>query len=112
MQNRRLCKRRELLFHLPVIDRNTGMKTGYLLDVTAEGIQLTGESEFTVGTILQIRIEGVAGCFEGQYLEVDVQVCWCRRDVNGRTWVAGCRICDEAGRDVERIVEMIVRYTL
>ena len=73
---------------------------------------MISESELPTGKRMPVRIEGVAGCLEGQDIGIVVLIRWCKRDVNGRTWVIGCSISDENGREVERIIELIYRYTL
>jgi len=112
MQNRRQCKRRQLIYHLPVIEVKSGVKLGYLADITAEGMQLISESKYVADSIHVVRIEGVSGCFEDESITMEILIRWCKRDLNGRTWVVGCSICDKNGRDVERIIKLIYRCTM
>lgn len=112
MRNRRQCKRRQLLYHLPVIDAESGIKLGYLVDITPEGIQLASESDFKTDSIHSIRIEGVTGCFEDTAIRLEIMIRWCKRDLNGRTWIAGGVICDKSGCEVERIIELVYRCAI
>ena len=46
--DRRGIKRRHLIFHLRVFDRETGEKLGHVVDISAEGMMLVSESAIDV----------------------------------------------------------------
>ena len=61
MDERRLLKRRHLLYYLSVEDTDTGVLLGHLVNVTAGGIMLMSLEPIPTGRVFQLRMTIPAG---------------------------------------------------
>lgn len=55
LENRRQ-RRRQLIFYLPVHDRETGNRLGLLGDITAEGLLIISHDAIPTGTMLEMEV--------------------------------------------------------
>ena len=83
MEERRLLKRRHLIYYLSVEDIDTGRLLGHLVDVTAEGIMLMSSDPIETGRVFRLRMTIPAGA-EGTSQAVEFQAKSIRtgKDVN------------------------------
>jgi hypothetical protein len=56
MNERRLLKRRHLIYYLSVEDVDTGRVLGHLVDVTSAGIMLMSPDAIPTGRVFQLRM--------------------------------------------------------
>lgn len=72
MNERRLLKRRHLIYYLSVDDLDTGRALGHLVDVTAEGIMLMSQEPIPEGLVFRLRMTIPAGA-EGTRQTIEFQ---------------------------------------
>lgn len=93
MQERRVDKRRQLIFHLKVFDRKTGKQIGALADVSKEGLATISSDEIEVGQTFDLSLElPVSQDLPGTPLEFTARSQWSRPDANPDLHLTGFKV--------------------
>jgi len=103
MHERRKLKRKHLRHHLMIFDRNTDELTGYLVDLTTEGIMLTSKSPVKLGATFNLRMalpDKIRGSWQFTF---DARSVWSRKDAITGFYKTGFRVLDLANGNSETI---------
>ena len=108
--DRRGIKRRHLIFHLRVFDRETGEKLGHVVDISAEGMMLVSESAIDVDRDykLQMRLPDeedrpTTHDFEGRTV-------WSSNDVNPAFFDTGFQVIQASEEHIELVRHLVDLY--
>ncbi|MFH1148603.1 MAG: PilZ domain-containing protein [Pseudomonadota bacterium] len=110
MLEKRKEKRKNLLYYLPVVDRNTGEQMGHLVDITRNGMMLISKEPIEKGLMFQIKIELQAIVSGHTQLEFDVESRWNSRDVNPDFFDTGFRFMNIDARTTGLIEGLISEH--
>lgn len=89
MYQERQSKRRNLIYYLRVIDRDSKKLLGRLVDITDEGMRLVTDEPVTPHSRLKLQVllpKLIKGMAE---IDVDGECMWCREDVNPDFYASG-----------------------
>jgi hypothetical protein len=105
--DKRVLKRRHLIYYLSVIDRTTQELIGHLVDITPDGIMLIVEKPLPVDVdyLLQILLPQEINGQES--LDLDARAVWCRPDVNPSLYGMGFQISEVTPEDIRLIMKTI-----
>lgn len=107
MKDRRMLKRRHLVFYMRVFDRNTNELLGYLVDITPEGIMLMSEEPIETDTVFQLRMIFPVEVSGRKQLDFEAESVWCEKDVFYDT---GFQLLDVSQEQIEIIKYLIGRF--
>ena len=92
MDDRRRESRRFLTYFSRVLDRETGIMLGYLVDLTTGGALLIGNVYFKPDTLLQLQLDLPEGFTAQDQLEMDVRAVWSRPDTDPEFYRTGLKL--------------------
>ncbi|HDQ40257.1 MAG TPA: PilZ domain-containing protein [Desulfonatronum sp.] len=107
--NHRLHTRRKLYYYLEVIDKNSKIEVGRLVDIHVAGMLLIGTRRLDSGLKLDIRVLIDDDLLETKYGNLDVQVLvrWSKQDINPDYYVTGVQFVEITPEQEELINELI-----
>ena len=111
MEKRKL-KRRQLIYYLKVLDRETENLVGRLADITTEGIMLLSNTpletnkEFKLKLVLPSEISG------DHYIELDAKSLWSKKDLNPDIYGTGFSFVEIASKDIDTIQALVADFEL
>ncbi len=110
MAEKRMLKRRHLIFYLRVIERDSNAILGFLVDITTQGFMMMSEFPTEVGKTFALKI--LLNSDEGQerFLEFSAQSKWCRQSINSNFFDTGFEVVDIRPEDLNGIREIIYAY--
>ena len=90
IDERRVLKRRHLVFYLDVIDRDSGKVIGQLGDISTEGLLVISREQLPADMFCHGRLvlPDVRG-FRSGFLDLDIRCCWQSPDVNPDLYCSG-----------------------
>ena len=103
MHERRKLKRKHLRHHLMIFDRNTDEITGYLVDLTPEGVMLTSKSPVKIGATFNLRMalpDKIRGSWRVAF---DARSVWSRKDAITGFYKTGFRVLELTNGNSETI---------
>ncbi|MCU0608832.1 MAG: PilZ domain-containing protein [Chitinispirillaceae bacterium] len=113
MSDKRKLKRRELLCNYRIIDMETGEAAGWLVDMNAGGMKLTGcLGEYKTGQKLALSFEFGEDILSKNSISFSARVRWSQPDVNPELTAIGLQFADIAADDFETIIGFMARYAL
>jgi hypothetical protein len=77
IEEKRQLKRRELIYNLKVFERESGEHLGWVVDIHAEALKLTGSRFFEKGSQLSAFVELPAEILGKTSIEFTAEVLWC-----------------------------------
>jgi len=107
MKERRITKRRYLLYYARIFDSATRHQIGNLVDITPRGAMVLSPDPFTVGVTYHLRLELSEDVSDQSHLDFTVLSKWSHPDIDPRLFNTGFEIIevDKAGADaIQRIV--------
>jgi hypothetical protein len=72
-------KRRNLIYYLEKIDKETDKKVGFLVDITTKSLMLMTETPIDTGKIFHLRILLKTALSEKTLLNFDAKSKWCKK---------------------------------
>lgn len=98
----RLLKRRNLIYYLPVHDRDRDALLGHLVDITTDGLKLVSPAPIEEGRLFRLRLELPEHYFEQRELCFKARSRWTRPDVNPELSTTGFTLeeMDDQAKDV------------
>jgi hypothetical protein len=107
--NRRMVKRRHLIYYLRVWDLDSEKVIGHVVDLTPEGIMLISDQQIETGKEfnLEIRWDDPEG--ESKKINFRAESRWSKPDVNASFYDTGFMITEGAGEAFVPIQDMIDR---
>lgn len=107
MKEKRNLKRRHLIFYLRVIDTETELPIGYVVDITPEGIMLISEKEYKLGTQFKLRMDLPEDYLTTKHITFDAKVMWSQVDVNSDFFDIGLQFNELPEEDANMIQGLI-----
>lgn len=111
MPDKRREKRKQLIYYLRVVDRNTDKLFGQLVDITTEGMKLVSEKPVEPDTTYELKMllpEEIENRKE-VYFEANCQ--WCKRDVNPNFYSIGFEFIRISTQDINIIKNLIYDFS-
>ena len=107
MDDKRKPQRKHLRHQLMVFDRNTDELTGYLVNITPEGIMLTTRNPVEVGATFNLRMALPDKIRGSRQVAFDAQSVWCRKDAITGFCKTGLKVLEIANGNAETIQILI-----
>ena len=92
MDDRRRESRKFLTFFSRVLDRETGILLGYLVDLTTGGALLIGNVFFQPNSLLELRLDLPEGFTAQDQLEIEARAVWSRPDTDPEFYRTGLQL--------------------
>jgi hypothetical protein len=100
MEERRRETRKFLTYFSRVLDRNSGILLGYLIDMTTGGALLIGNVRLEPNTYLNLRLDLPEDFYPQQELEMDARAVWCRPDSDPELYRTGLQLVNVKPKDL------------
>lgn len=110
MDEKRKLKRKHLRHQLMIFDRNTDELTGYLLDITPEGIMLTTKNPIEVGATFNLRMALPDKIRGSRQVVFDALSVWCRKEAVTDFFKTGLEVLEITNEDAETIQLLIKEF--
>lgn len=112
MQERRDFRRRHLMFHLRVYHADTGLELGTLVNLSMDGLMITGEHRCTVGKSFNMYMVLPAGVSQRERIDFSAEVAWSNNDVNPEFYDTGFRTLQVDSVDREALVRLMDEFDM
>jgi hypothetical protein len=112
MEERRAIRRRHLMFHLRVFDAASGEPLGNLVDITPNGLMITGERACAPGERRRLRMHLPVPVFDRADLEFSATVVWSSDELSPGLFDTGFRDLEMDHADRGRLERLIDEYDL
>lgn len=110
MSDKRILQRKESLFYLKVIDKNSGELIGRLVDITIDGFKLVSRDAIPLHQEFYLSLE-LPGTFEGEEEVVfKATSLHSKKDVNPEYTDTGFKFNDLPGENLEIISRLMKDY--
>jgi len=86
-----------------VINRQTGMELGRLVNISDEGFMLLGSQPVSEDNILQLSLEFESGENNTSPIQIGVESLWCHSSNDQTQYWSGFYIIDISDEDLERV---------
>ena len=86
-----------------VVDRQTDMELGRLVNISEEGFMLLGSDPVAENTILQLSLEFDSGENQTAPILIGVECLWCHSSSDQKQYWAGFYIIDISDEDLKRV---------
>ena len=86
-----------------VVDRQTGMDLGRLVNISDEGFMLLGSQPVSEDSILQLSLEFESGRNNANPILIGVESLWCHASNDQTQYWSGFYIIDISDEDLERV---------
>jgi len=86
-----------------VVDRQTGMDLGRLVNISEEGFMLLGSQPVSADSILQLSLEFESGENNASPILIGVESLWCHASNDQTQHWSGFYIIDISDEDLERV---------
>jgi hypothetical protein len=110
MRNRRILERRNLIYYLQVVDRNSGELIGRLVDITVQGMMLVSEQALPTNQLFQLRMMLPSGATIEPYIDFEAQSVWCQHDLNPTFFNTGFKLLDVTPDIVTIVDDLVTDY--
>lgn len=109
-QPRRLKKRSQLLYYLPVIERRSGERLGVLGDLSPEGLLLVSERRMDPGHRYHVRVapDNATELLGDVELNAEIEVRWATQDANPSLYIAGTQF-HGLGPEEHEIIQILLQ---
>lgn len=107
---KRLLKRKQLLFYLKVYDRKTGSLLGHLADISLEGLMLFSNTRVELNKVYQMEIELGDDMAFNENLFISATSLWGETDANPDYFITGFRFTEVDQNTLEMIDTLIDSY--
>jgi hypothetical protein len=106
MEDRRILKRRNLIFYLQVFDHATDELLGFAVDITPEGLMMLSNKAIITEKLFQLRMALPEHFGDRTELILEAQSIWCRQDVNTDYFDTGFQLMSVDQETVDIIKQM------
>ena len=110
MANQRQSKRRNLIYYLRVIDRNTRILLGRVVDITDEGMRLITDDPIIPHTRMKLQILLPKPINEVGEIDVNGECMWCEQDVNPDYYACGFHFDVLPEEEIDILKSLIYGY--
>ena len=112
MPEKRKLKRRQLIYYLRVLDRDSEMLIGRLVDITTEGVMLLSESPLKLDKLFKFKMILPPHFKAQKIITFDAKCLWSKIDVNPDLYTSGFQFDRISPQDIYLIEELILDYEL
>jgi hypothetical protein len=112
VENKRIFKRRELLYNLTLYDAETRDLVGYIVDINDQGLKFTGSNRYATGRHLDLAIELPEEIFSRKTIKLSATVKWCGPDSNPDLCATGLQITTLSPDDHEALIGLMTQYSM
>lgn len=112
MPEKRKLKRRQLIYYLRVLDRDSETLVGRLVDITTEGVMLLSESPLELDKLYKFKMILPPHFEARQEITFDAKCLWSKIDVNPDLYISGFQFGRVSSQDIRLIEELILDYEL
>lgn len=112
MQERRGFRRRHLMFHLRVYQADTGLELGTLVNVSPDGLMITGEHRCTLDRDFTMYMALPASISQRERVDFSAQVAWSNNDVNPEFYDTGFRNLELDPVDREALMRLMEEFDI
>jgi len=105
---KRIFKRRQMIYYLEVLDRDTDRLIGHIVDITPEGMMVMSESPFEIQKTFAFKIPYKKPSGPKQFLQLTAKSRWCTREMHANFYDTGfemLRLEPAAAEALEYIIE-------
>jgi hypothetical protein len=99
-QERRNIDRLKLFYYLRVYDRKTKKSIGSVVDISAQGMKMVGDSYVLPDSLLSFTILLPEGSILGDSVEIDARCKWCNEDKSNSSFESGFEFAKKADSGV------------
>ncbi len=107
MTEKRIYKRRQLIYYMKVLERDTSALIGYLVDLTPEGLLLMCETRVDPGGKYNLKIQMKKEAGDNDYLTVSAKCKWCHKEMYADFFDAGFEMTNISGDEQKKIEQII-----
>ena len=107
-QDKRTTKRRHLIYYLHVYNQANNELIGHVVDITAEGLMIIGETVQPVDQDFHLHMTLPSEIMGRESLDFDARSIWSRPDVDPTLFGTGFSLKDvdsEEGRIIRRLIK-------
>lgn len=110
VDDRRLIRRRHLIFHLRVFDDSTGEKLGHVVDISPGGMMLVSEPQIPVGVDykLTMQLPGEEDNIVEHHFEASSV--WSSNDINPQFFDTGFKMTQASKEHIELVKQLVEDY--
>ena len=112
MPDQRKLKRRQLIYYLKVLDRETDNPVGRLVDITGQGFMLISSDPLPVHLEYGLKMHLPAEMASKDHIEFTALSLWCKKDINPDFFDTGFRFKDITPDDLRIINDLIHEFEL
>jgi hypothetical protein len=109
---KRKLRRRSLLYDFDVVDRNSGLSVGRIINLSLEGLMLISTERQVNNTVLDLSIKLPETIFGKNAIECRATCMWCKKNEKTDFFEAGFHLFELPEQDIKAIVGLITKYRL
>ena len=110
MEERRISKRRNLIFYLQVFDNATHELLGFAVDITHEGLMMLSNKAIITEKTFELRMSLPEQLSDKSELIFEAQSIWCKQDVNTDYFDTGFQLIGVDSETVEVITQLTQHF--
>ena len=107
MEERRSENRKFLTYFSRVIDRDTGIMLGYLVDLTTGGALLIGNVSLKPDSVLLLRLELPDDFTPQERLEIEARAVWSQPDSDPEFYRTGLQLLNMNPKDLNSLTKLL-----
>jgi hypothetical protein len=112
MKDRRKSKRRHLSQYMNVYDVSSGNFIGQLIDITTNGIKLTGEKPVETGQRYKLSMVLPDRTDRDTAIQFKAICIWCEKEYDAQSWQIGLKFTDISAKEIAIIEKSLAGYLL
>ena len=109
-EDRRLIRRRHLIFHLRVFDRATGEKLGHVVDISPGGMMLVSEQEIPLDVDYKLTMNLPNDNDENVTHDFEARSMWSSNDVNPQFFDTGFQVTQTSKEHIDIVKDLVEHY--
>ncbi|MBN2008044.1 PilZ domain-containing protein [candidate division KSB1 bacterium] len=110
MEERRIAKRRNLIFYLQVFDNKTDELLGFAVDITHEGLMMLSNKAIVTEKMFQLRMTLPEQLSDKSQVTFAAQSIWCKQDVNTDYFDTGFQLIEVEPETLSVITQLITHF--
>jgi hypothetical protein len=111
-EEKRKVRRRSLEYDFEVVERETGMTVGKIVNISLEGMMLIATDSQVSDTVNELQIRLPETINDKKTIDCKAKCMWCKKNGVTDFYEAGFRLVDIHENDIKAIVSLIARYRL
>ena len=112
MKKHRRRPRKNTPHHVKVLDTETGISLGRVVDITADGMMLVTKNQIVPGIILKVNVILPVMVQARNEVQLEAEAVWCKPDSNPAFYKVGFRFVNLAGEDGFLLEDVMQKFNL